>query len=115
MTTFKTVPDQPFDTFEINLHNGPYSALAANGNLCAPTTTKTVKKKVTVKVKGHRKTVTRKVKEQVAGSLVMPNEFVAQSGAVVKQNTKITVTGCPKTTHKAKAKAKTKRHGKGKK
>ena len=34
-TTFKTVPDQPFSTFELTLPEGPYSALAANSNLCA--------------------------------------------------------------------------------
>ena len=34
-TTFKTVPDDPFSTFELTLPEGPYSALAANGNLCA--------------------------------------------------------------------------------
>jgi hypothetical protein len=33
-TTFKTVPDQPFNTFEITLLEGPYSALAATGSLC---------------------------------------------------------------------------------
>ena len=33
-TTFKTVPDQPFSTFELVLPQGPFSALAANGNLC---------------------------------------------------------------------------------
>jgi hypothetical protein len=33
-TTFKTVPDVPFNTFELTLGEGPYSALAANGNLC---------------------------------------------------------------------------------
>ena len=33
-TTFKTVPDQPFNTFELTLPQGPFSALAANGNLC---------------------------------------------------------------------------------
>jgi hypothetical protein len=34
-TTFKTVPDAPFSTFVLTLPEGPYSALAANGNLCA--------------------------------------------------------------------------------
>jgi len=33
-STFHTVPDQPVTSFELTLHNGPYSALAANGNLC---------------------------------------------------------------------------------
>jgi hypothetical protein len=34
-TTFKTVPDQPFSSFELALPSGPYSALTALGNLCA--------------------------------------------------------------------------------
>ena len=88
---------------------GKYSTLAANGNLCAPTTTKTVKKKVTVKVHGRKKTVTRKVKETTAGSLEMPNEFIAQNGAVVKQTTAISVTGFAKAKPAKKAKKKTKR------
>jgi hypothetical protein len=33
-STFKTVPDQPVTSFELTLPQGPYSALAANGNLC---------------------------------------------------------------------------------
>ncbi len=33
-TTFKTVPDTPFSTFELRLPQGKHSALAANGNLC---------------------------------------------------------------------------------
>jgi hypothetical protein len=33
-STFKTVPDVPVGTFELTLPQGPYSALAANGNLC---------------------------------------------------------------------------------
>jgi hypothetical protein len=34
-TTFKTVPDVPIDSFELYLPKGKYSALAANGKLCA--------------------------------------------------------------------------------
>ena len=33
-TTFKTVPDAPFGTFELTLPQGTFSALAGNGNLC---------------------------------------------------------------------------------
>jgi len=41
----------------------------------------------------------------------MPNEFVGQNGAVIREVTPITVTGCPKA---VKAKAKKKKKGKGK-
>jgi hypothetical protein len=85
-TTFKTVPDQPFSSFELTLPEGPYSALTTAGNLCT------------------------------AKNLTMPTEFVAQNGAELKQSTKIAVTGCPKTkktthkktTHKKKHKTKNK-------
>jgi hypothetical protein len=33
-TTFKTVPDQPVNSFELTLPQGKYSALTANGDLC---------------------------------------------------------------------------------
>jgi hypothetical protein len=36
-TTFKTVPDVPFNTFSLTLPEGKFSALAANGNLCGQT------------------------------------------------------------------------------
>jgi hypothetical protein len=36
-STFRTVPDVPVGTFELTLPQGPYSALAANGNLCKST------------------------------------------------------------------------------
>jgi DNA-binding beta-propeller fold protein YncE len=34
-STFHTIPDVPVGTFELTLPQGAYSALAANGNLCA--------------------------------------------------------------------------------
>jgi hypothetical protein len=64
-TTFKTVPDTPFNTFELTLPQGRFSALAANGSLCT-------------------------------SKLVMPSEFNAQNGALIKQKTPISVTGCAK-------------------
>jgi len=113
-TTFNQVPDNPLTSFEINLPEGPYSALAANGNLCKPTVTKTVKKKVRVQVNGRMRTVTRKVKEQVATSLTIPSDYIGQNGAVYKVNAPIAVTGCPKAkvAKKAKRKAKRKAHKK---
>ena len=114
-TTFKTVPDAPFSSFELTLPEGPYSALAANGNLCALTKTVTVKKKVKVKVKGHEKTVTRKVKETKPESLVMPTAFVGQNGAEIHENTAISVTGCKKAAVKKAAKKKKKKGKKGSK
>ncbi len=107
-STFKTVPDVPVNTFELYLPEGPHSALAANGNFCALTSTTTIKRKTTRKVHGrtvHRTVTTKAVKPT---SLVMPSEFVAQNGAVLKLNTKVAVNGCttPKATVKKKAKAK---------
>jgi uncharacterized repeat protein (TIGR01451 family) len=87
-STFKQVPDVPIYSFALTLPQGPFSALAANGNLCKST-------------------------------LTMPTEFTGHNGAMIHQNTKIAVTGCPKTkraTNKRKqAKGKKKRKGKGKK
>jgi hypothetical protein len=69
-STFHTVPDAPVGSFELNLPQGKYSALAANKNLCT-----------------------------VNGGLKMPTQFVAQNGVTIKQNTPINVTGCTKQKH----------------
>jgi hypothetical protein len=95
-STFKQVPDVPVGTFELTLPEDKYSALAANGNLCAPTTTVAVKKKETIKVDGRKKTVTRKVKEAKPETLAMPTAFVAQNGMEIHESTAIAVTGCAK-------------------
>jgi hypothetical protein len=113
-STFKAVPDAPFSSFELTLPEGKFSALAANGNLCKPTKTETVKKKVTVKRNGKTVKVTRKVSEQVAAPLTIPSEFTAQNGAELKQDTPISVTGCPKA-HKAAKQVSKKAKRKGKK
>jgi hypothetical protein len=65
-STFKTVPDAPVGSFELDLPAGPYSALTGLGNLCK------------------------------AKSLNMPTEFVGQNGAEIHTTTKIAVTGCGK-------------------
>jgi hypothetical protein len=119
-TTFKTVPDAPFSTFELTLPEGPYSALAANGSLCALKKTVLGKQKVTVK--GRKRTETRQVKTTEAATLQMPTEFVAQNGAVIHQTTPINVTSCAKqATKRTRTKKKTRKttrkssHGKGRK
>ncbi len=101
-STFETVPDQPVTSFELTLPEGPYSALTAIGNLCTTTKTVTIKKKVTVKVHGRKRTITRKVKQTGPATLEMPTEFVAQNGAEIHQTTPIAVTGCPKKAPPAK-------------
>jgi hypothetical protein len=107
-STFKTVPDVPVNTFELYLPEGPYSALAANGNLCDLTTTIATRRKVAKKE--HAKTVHRTVTTRTTkpATLTMPTEFVAQNGAVLKQNTTVTVSGCTTTKTKTKTKPKQK-------
>jgi hypothetical protein len=68
---FDTVPDAPISSFETVLPQGPHSVLAAN-------------------------TKTGPNGSLCGTSLVMPTTLTGQSGAVVKRNTKIAVTNCPK-------------------
>jgi hypothetical protein len=110
-STFHTIPDAPVGTFELTLPEGASSALAANGNLCSATRTILVKRRIKVRSKGHTRFVTRKT---VSAGLLMPTAFTAQNGAVIHENTPISVTGCGK--HKAKkASRHGKRHGRHKK
>ncbi|MGH2878775.1 MAG: hypothetical protein ACRDK4_04105 [Solirubrobacteraceae bacterium] len=101
-STFNAVPDVPVGMFELNLPQGQYSALAAPSGLCNLTKTALVKRRVSIRVKGRKRTVTRKLKTTVAAPLVMPTAFTAQNGAVIRQNTPIDVTGCGKVKKKAK-------------
>lgn len=108
-STFRTTPDTPFESFELNLPEGPHSALAANGSLCKVTRTVTVKKRVKVRHRGHVKAITRKVKKQAAGKLLMPTIMIGQNGAEIHQSTVIGVEGCGK---RKAAKVRHKRHKK---
>jgi hypothetical protein len=114
-TTFKAVPDTPFNTFELTLPEGTFSALDTNKNLCALVKTVTTTKRVRGKVHGRTKTVARKTTKRVVEGLIMPTELVAQNGATIHQNTPVAVTGCPKArkakagTRKPKARGKKKR------
>jgi hypothetical protein len=70
-STFHAIPDQPVTNFELTLPQGPYSALAAN--------------------------LPNKANHSYCGQhLIIPTAFTAQNGVQTHQNTKITVTGCPK-------------------
>jgi hypothetical protein len=67
---FETVPDAPVTTFETVLPAGPHSALSAvlpDGTFNVCNT-----------------------------PLIMPTEITGQNGAVIKQNTRVATTGCPK-------------------
>ncbi len=68
-STFNAVPDAPVTTFETTLPEGPHSALTAN--------------------------VPAAKKYSLCGAkLVMPTTITGQNGAVIKQETKIPVSGC---------------------
>jgi hypothetical protein len=84
-STFATVPDAPITSFALTLPEGPHSGLAA--------------------------VVPAKAKGSLCGqSLAMPFTITGQNGAVVKENNKIAVTGCPRA-KKAKAKKASAKHG----
>jgi hypothetical protein len=79
-STFASVPDAPIGSFELSLPEGPHSGLAA--------------------------VVPAKAKGSLCGqTLAMPFTITGQNGAVLKQNVKIGVKGCPKA-KKAKKKPK---------
>ncbi len=68
-STFKTVPDAPISTFELKLPTGPYSILGTD--------------------------LPASANYSLCGqTLAMPTAITGQNGAVVKQSTKIAVTGC---------------------
>jgi hypothetical protein len=77
---FETVPDAPFTTFETKLPTGKYSIFGAN----LPANTKY---------------------NFCGQTLLLPTTIAGQNGAVVKQTTKVGVTGCPKVVKKALTRA----------
>jgi hypothetical protein len=78
---FETLPDAPVSVFETTLPRGPHSALTSNVPVSA--------------------------KYSLCGTkLVMPTTITGQNGAVVQQNTNITVTGCAKPASRAQLLAK---------
>jgi len=83
-STFKAVPDAPISSFDLVLNQGPHSALTA----FLPTS-----------ANGRF----------CRQSLAMPTLITGQNGAVIKQTTRIAVSGCP-AAHRSKATRKRKRH-----
>jgi hypothetical protein len=80
-SAFNAVPDAPISSFELSLPEGPHSGLAPN--------------------------LPAEAKDDFCGqSLVMPTTITGQNGAQIVQQTKVAVTGCPKTKVKVKAKKK---------
>jgi hypothetical protein len=112
---FETVPDAPISSFELNLPEGPFSALAANKNLCEPTGTVTTTKKVTRRVHGRLRRVTVRTRKATTAALVMPTTITGQNGAVVQQSTRVAVTGCSLARAKKKVKKKAKGRTRGRK
>jgi hypothetical protein len=110
---FEAVPDAPVSSFELSLPEKEDSILAAVKNLCKPTKTVTIKKKVTVGRHGRRVKVTRRIRRTKSESLVMPTTLTAQNGAVEQQNIKVAVTGCPATAAKRAKSASDKHHARG--
>jgi hypothetical protein len=91
---FDSIPDAPIDVFQMVLPEGSHSGLASD--------------------------LPAKAKGSFCGqTLTMPTTITGQNGAVIKQTTKIAVTGCPKVKQKAKghkkAKTKVKKHTRGSK
>jgi hypothetical protein len=84
-SAFNAVPDAPISSFELSLPEGPHSGLAPN--------------------------LPAKAKDDFCGqSLVMPTTITGQNGAQIVQQTKVAVTGCPKTKVKVKPKKKASKH-----
>ncbi len=78
-STFRAVPDAPISSFDLVLPEGPHSVLATN--------------------------LPAKAKHNLCGqTLSMPTVITGQNGAVIRQATKIAVTGCPKSKSKGKLK-----------
>jgi len=93
-STFASVPDVPVSRFDLVLPVGPHSALTGTGNLCSRVVT--MRKRVRVRIHGRLVSRTRRVRRRVRVKLTMPTTITGQNGAVIRQSTKLAVSGCPK-------------------
>ncbi len=99
-STFAALPDVPVSSFILWLPTGSFSALTANGNLCAPKRLIRQRKRITRRVHGRLVHVFRTIRRLRAVPLVMPTIITAQNGKVIRQRTKISVSHCPRTLHR---------------
>jgi hypothetical protein len=74
--TFRNTPDVPFESIEVTLPSGPFSEFGAN-----------------LPASAHESFCGQK--------LIMPTLFKASNSAEIHQNTRIAITGCPKTKTRA--------------
>jgi hypothetical protein len=91
-STFKTVPDQPFSSFELNLPEGRFSALTANGSLCTqklvmPTKLvaqngAVINQNTPIGVTGCGKPKVKVGKIKVRGNIVLVTVATTEQGAV---------------------------------
>jgi hypothetical protein len=100
---FEAAPDAPISSFELNLPEGHHSILGAyiptgGYSFCGLKKVATTTKKETKQVNGKTEKVSVKVKISKPATLEMPTIITAQDGTVLKQTTKIAVTGCPSAT-----------------
>jgi hypothetical protein len=113
-STFKAVPDVPVGSFELTLPEGPYSALAANTNLCAARLTMPTRfdaqdgavlhQNTPIEVEGcpyslrvlrrsvNKRTLTLRVSVPAAGRLVASGKGVSKAAMRAKGRSTLTLT-----------------------
>lgn len=113
-STFKSVPDVPVGSFELTLPEGPFSALAANTDLCAsslamPTTFHAqngavLSQKTAIEVRNcpyalrmvgrrvHKRALTLKVSVPVAGRLVAAGKGISRGAKAAKGRSTLILT-----------------------
>ncbi|HTA34765.1 MAG TPA: hypothetical protein VK721_15190 [Solirubrobacteraceae bacterium] len=92
---FESIPDAPVSSFQLTLPAGRYSILAGN-ELCAPTDTIKLHKRITRRVHGRTIHTTRTITQHVPAPLEMPTEIVGQNDLVITQTTRVALSGCQK-------------------
>lgn len=112
-STFRSVPDVPVGSFELTLPEGPFSALAANRDLCTSSLAMPavfdaqngarLEQKTPIEVQGcqyslrilnrrvHKRTLTLKVSVPVAGKLVASGKGVSKAGKKSKGRQTLTL------------------------